>query len=284
MKRKTGPGSSGPARPRLRVLLGESIAIGPGKAALLEAIARNGSISAAARDNGMSYRRAWNLVDTMNKCFIAPLVASSAGGQHGGGASLTDLGREVLASYQAMEIKAASGVAREFKAFEHFLAAPEEKPSEAWLHDLAPIKDGPTVMHEYARRESISAACLSGFLRRGFRCSPPKQAPIFVHGFWRENLANRYAGERHAKHVLLLESAAIKATGMCRADRFPAAGSSTPAAERSNRSRTRLMDPPAQALRNPSSGQPRSKRSRFITLVHATTKSLTNFSCASEQA
>jgi len=58
----------------------------------------------------------------------------------------------------------------------------------------------------------------------------------------------------------------------------------TPAAERSNRSRTRLMDPPAQALRDPSSGQPRSKRSRFITLVHATTKSLTNFSCASEQA
>lgn len=130
MKRKTGTGPSKPAHPRLRVLLGERIAIGPGKAALLEAIARYGSISAAARANGMSYRRAWNLVDTMNKCFIAPLVVSSAGGQHGGGASLTDLGREALASYQAMEIKAARAVAREFEAFQRFLATPEKPPAD----------------------------------------------------------------------------------------------------------------------------------------------------------
>ncbi|HNQ05509.1 MAG TPA: LysR family transcriptional regulator [Thiobacillaceae bacterium] len=131
MKRKlaAGPGADKIARPRLRVLLGESIAIGPGKAALLEAIARNGSISAAARANGMSYRRAWNMVDTMNKCFISPLVDTSAGGRHGGGACLTDLGREVLASYQAMEIKAASTLAREFKDFERFLAAPGQAAS-----------------------------------------------------------------------------------------------------------------------------------------------------------
>lgn len=124
MKRKTGSGHCPSARPRLRVLLGESIAIGPGKAALLQAVARHGSISAAARANGMSYRRAWNLVDTMNQCFVAPLVVTSAGGRHGGGASLTDLGREVLTRYQAMEDKAARAVAREFKAFEQFLAAP----------------------------------------------------------------------------------------------------------------------------------------------------------------
>jgi len=125
MKRKISSGPSKPARPRLRVLLGESIAIGPGKAALLEAIARNGSISAAARANGMSYRRAWNLVDTMNTCFVTPLVDTSAGGAHGGGASLTELGRIVLAAYQDMEIKATRAVAREFKAFERFLAKQE---------------------------------------------------------------------------------------------------------------------------------------------------------------
>lgn len=130
MKRKSPSRATRTARPRLRVLLGESIAIGPGKAALLEAIARYGSISAAARANDMSYRRAWNLVDTMNKCFVAPLVDSSAGGVHGGGARLTDLGREVLAAYQDMEIKATRAVAREFKSFERFLAKPEVSAPE----------------------------------------------------------------------------------------------------------------------------------------------------------
>ncbi len=131
MKRKVPLRVPSPARPRLRVLLGESIAIGPGKAALLEAIARHGSISAAARANGMSYRRAWNLVDTMNRCFVTPLVDSSAGGAHGGGASLTELGREVLAAYRDMEIKATRAVAREFEAFERFLAPPQVAPPEA---------------------------------------------------------------------------------------------------------------------------------------------------------
>jgi len=130
MKRKAPLRVPSPARPRLRVLLGESIAIGPGKAALLEAIARHGSISAAARANGMSYRRAWNLVDTMNRCFVTPLVDGSAGGAHGGGASLTELGQAVLAAYRDMEIKAARAVAREFKAFERFLAQPQAATPE----------------------------------------------------------------------------------------------------------------------------------------------------------
>ncbi len=131
MKRKAPHRVPSPTRPRLRVLLGESIAIGPGKAALLEAIARHGSISAAARANGMSYRRAWNLVDTMNKCFVAPLVDSSVGGAHGGGASVTALGQEVLAAYRDMEIKAARAVAHEFAAFERFLAPPQATAPEA---------------------------------------------------------------------------------------------------------------------------------------------------------
>ena len=70
--------------PRLRVLMGSSIAMGPGKADLLQAIADAGSITRAARHMGMSYRRAWLLVETMNLCFRAPLVAASRGGAGGG--------------------------------------------------------------------------------------------------------------------------------------------------------------------------------------------------------
>jgi len=96
---------------RVRLCKGGEIALGPGKADLLAAIASQGSISAAGRHLGMSYRRAWQLVDVMNRCFREPLVMSAAGGQHGGGAHLTPLGEEVLARYQAMmaEVERAAG-------------------------------------------------------------------------------------------------------------------------------------------------------------------------------
>lgn len=87
---------------KLRVMYGPEIAMGPGKAELLEAIAETGSISASAKRLGMSYRRAWLLVDTMNRCFREPVVASAAGGAGGGGAQVTDFGREVLARFRAM--------------------------------------------------------------------------------------------------------------------------------------------------------------------------------------
>jgi molybdate transport system regulatory protein len=103
--------------PRLRVLLGAAIAIGPGKADLLDAIAANGSISAAAKRMGMSYRRAWLLVDTMNGCFQGPLVASVRGGVGGGGARLTPLGVEVLARYRDMEAKALQCLDDDLSAF-----------------------------------------------------------------------------------------------------------------------------------------------------------------------
>ena len=103
--------------PRLRVLLGAAIAIGPGKADLLDAIAATGSISAAARRMGMSYRRAWLLVDTMNGCFRGPLVASTRGGTGGGGARLTPLGEGILARYRKMESKAADCLADDLSAF-----------------------------------------------------------------------------------------------------------------------------------------------------------------------
>jgi len=86
--------------PRVRILAGSAIAIGPGKADLLDAIDATGSISAAARRLRMSYRRAWLLVRTMNECFASPLVEAEKGGSSGGGARLTKTGREVLTRYR----------------------------------------------------------------------------------------------------------------------------------------------------------------------------------------
>lgn len=91
---------------RLRLYLGEEIAMGPGKADLLEAIRDTGSIAAAGRQMDMSYRRAWLLVDTMNRCFREPLVSTERGGAGRGGAALTPLGDEVLARYRALEAAA----------------------------------------------------------------------------------------------------------------------------------------------------------------------------------
>jgi molybdate transport system regulatory protein len=99
---------------KLQLLLGEDIAMGPGKAELLEAITQEGSISAAGRALGMSYRRAWLLVDTMNRCFREKLVATTPGGAKTGGARLTSAGLAVLEDYrvvQAAVAKAAEGAA-----------------------------------------------------------------------------------------------------------------------------------------------------------------------------
>ena len=103
-------GDDAPPRVRLRVLADSSVAMGPGKADLLDAIAATGSISAAARQMGMSYRRAWMLVDTMNACFRLPLVDTVKGGAEGGGATLTATGRAALREYR----RAAKSVAKAF--------------------------------------------------------------------------------------------------------------------------------------------------------------------------
>ena len=110
----------GPAK--LRVMFGEEIAIGPGKALLLDAIDATGSISESARRLGMSYRRAWLLADTMNRCFREPLVASAAGGAGGGGARLTPFGRQVLARYRAMQERVERALDRDLAAFSALLA------------------------------------------------------------------------------------------------------------------------------------------------------------------
>lgn len=88
---------------RIRIPHGEGIALGPGKAALLEAISETGSISAAGRKLGMSYRKAWLLVGQVNGSFGQPLVAAAKGGARGGGASVTPFGQDVLAWYRDME-------------------------------------------------------------------------------------------------------------------------------------------------------------------------------------
>ncbi len=90
----------------LRLMHGEDIALGPGKAELLATIAKTGSISSAGKSMGMSYRRAWMLVDVMNRCFKSPLVETAKGGSHGGGAWLTPFGEKILAQYQIMDTAA----------------------------------------------------------------------------------------------------------------------------------------------------------------------------------
>jgi molybdate transport system regulatory protein len=91
------------------------LAIGPGKVALLEAIARTGSITAAARTLGMSYRRAWLLVDETNRCLLRPAVQAAAGGRHGGGTVLTPTGVELVRRYRALERETEMAVARQLR-------------------------------------------------------------------------------------------------------------------------------------------------------------------------
>ena len=98
----------GPLWLKLQVACGEALAIGPGKADLLDAIVAHGSISAAGRALGMSYRRAWQLVDEMNRCFDPPLVETLRGGGLERGARITPTGTTVLAAYREMERQAAS--------------------------------------------------------------------------------------------------------------------------------------------------------------------------------
>jgi molybdate transport system regulatory protein len=106
---------------RLRVTRGDDIAVGPGKVDLLEAIAKNGSITAAAKDLGMSYRRAWMLVDTMNRCFKSPVVDAESGGRRGGGTALTPLGLEVVRHYRRSELLAEKAAAADLRALARLL-------------------------------------------------------------------------------------------------------------------------------------------------------------------
>lgn len=101
---------------RLRIVLSPGIAIGPGKADLLAAIAETGSISAAGRRLKMSYRRAWLLVEELNNSFSKPLVTADKGGAKGGGAHLTETGDAVLRRFRSMEQRTAKAIAADLSA------------------------------------------------------------------------------------------------------------------------------------------------------------------------
>lgn len=111
-------------RVTLRLDFAPGSRLGPGKVRLLEEIGRHGSISAAGRALGMSYRRAWLLVDEVNRSFREPAVATQLGGPGGGGAALTDWGRELVALYREAERSAAAAVAAPLRALEAQLSPP----------------------------------------------------------------------------------------------------------------------------------------------------------------
>ncbi len=107
----------------LRILGAGDPAMGPGKAELISRIESSGSISAAAREMGMSYRRAWMLVEAINASFKQPVVITATGGKRGGGASVTEFGRELVAQFHAMETKASSAIAGDIAQFTRQLRA-----------------------------------------------------------------------------------------------------------------------------------------------------------------
>ena len=108
--------------PRWRVLRSREVLLGPGKADLLEAIARTGSLRLAARSLGMSYMRAWKLVQTMNGAYTEPLVSTARGGSAHGSAELTRTGRAVIALYREMERKSLSAASPFWRRLRKFLA------------------------------------------------------------------------------------------------------------------------------------------------------------------
>ncbi|WP_108683776.1 winged helix-turn-helix domain-containing protein [Methyloceanibacter sp. wino2] len=105
--------------PRLRIMVRPGLVLGPGKVDLLETIERVGSISAAGRELGMSYRRAWLLVSALNEMFGKMLVSTSPGGSGGGGAQVTDFGRAVIDAYRRADARSNQAMQEEFARIGH---------------------------------------------------------------------------------------------------------------------------------------------------------------------
>ena len=130
-----------PIKLKVQLFCGEEIAMGPGKADLIEAIRAQGSISAAARAMGMSYRRAWLLVDTMNRCWREPLIETVPGAAHAG-ARVTGLGERVLADYRGLQQRLAATEARTRGTLQ---AALREAPLSAQRREGPAPEPGPGV-------------------------------------------------------------------------------------------------------------------------------------------
>lgn|SRR5690606_15031239 len=112
---------------RIRIVLRPGVAFGPGKADLLQGIAETGSLSAAGRRLGMSYKRAWTLIGDLNRSFSSPLVETEKGGAGGGGARLTPLGADILTRFRAIEGALATAAAGEIAALATAAVLPLEQ-------------------------------------------------------------------------------------------------------------------------------------------------------------
>ena len=117
--------------PRLRIRIdfdpsGPDRQLGPGKIGLLEHVAETGSISAGGRAMGMSYRRAWLLIDSLNRCFREKVIETRHGGTQGGGAALTPFGQLLVEQFRAIEQEATAAVARRLAALEAATAEPDD--------------------------------------------------------------------------------------------------------------------------------------------------------------
>jgi molybdate transport system regulatory protein len=117
----SGAGFVNDTRLTFRVDFGSRRSIGPGKIRLLEAIERTGSISQAGKSLGMSYRRAWLLIDDLNQCFRDAVVSAKPGGSKGGGAALTDFGSDLVRDYRAIEQAAANAAKKRLRGLESAL-------------------------------------------------------------------------------------------------------------------------------------------------------------------
>jgi molybdate transport system regulatory protein len=107
---------------KIRLRHGDTFAMGPGKADLLEAIQETASIAAAGRKLGLSYWKTRHLLEEMNQCFRQQVVVTSKGGEKGGGSQVTETGRMALAQFRAMEAAAGSAIAERVAAFQELLA------------------------------------------------------------------------------------------------------------------------------------------------------------------
>ena len=128
---QSGAGIVSGTRLTLRVDFGPGRSVGPGKIRLLEAIERTGSISQAGRALGMSYRRAWLLIDDMNQCFRDAVVSARPGGAQGGGAALTEFGAELIRDYRAIETAAEVAAQKRLRGLEAALRKSSAAKSSA---------------------------------------------------------------------------------------------------------------------------------------------------------
>lgn len=126
---------------KLRIKLCSFAALGPGKVDLLQAVERCGSITAAAKDQTMSYRRAWLLLDEMNRAFAEPVVEASFGGAKGGGARLSGTGRAVIDIYRRVQAKAEAAIADELAEINVLLADEPRPPKDHARPRCGPAAD-----------------------------------------------------------------------------------------------------------------------------------------------